>query len=119
MIPEANIVALREALERDGIVTFKNGSVVEYERCPRCKGHGCLLDPAYPGQRREFVTGTKTCPRCRGWKARLVVVRRAGGKARYRFDTEIRRAYEMALSGPRPKQQPSGDGSKFGDDPPW
>jgi hypothetical protein len=93
VIPEAKIVALREALERDGTVTFKNGSTIEWSA-------------AQTGPEGEQVEG------------RLVVKRGHGGETRYTED-EIRRAYEMALNGPRPKQQPSGDGSKFGDGPPW
>ena len=98
MIPEAKIVALREALERDGTVTFKNGSVVE--RIADEVRDGAQA----PGEGKEIV--------------HFIVTRPIGGRARYTED-EIRRAYEMALNGPRPKQQPSGDGSKFGDDPPW
>lgn len=88
------------ALERDGSVTFKNGSVIE----------------------REIAEGLVTDESGTNWDVivRLVVKRGHGGSIRFAdSDTEIRRAYEMALNGPKPKQQPSGDGSRFGDDPPW
>lgn len=115
MIPESHLRALEQRLERDHVVRFDNDSQVEYEDCPRCKGHGRLLDPAYPGQPREAITETKPCPRCKGRKVRLLVTRPAGGKARYRLDTEIRRAYDMALHGPpRRPQPPSRD---YGDCP--
>ena len=89
MIPEAKITALREALERKGTVTFKNGSVVERElkRVTDVNGKGDM-------EIRQV--------------ARLVVKRPAGGSMRFAdSDAEIRRAYEMALNGPRPKQQPT------------
>ena len=92
MIPEAKITALREALERDGTVTFKNGSVVEREvdrvPCPDAEA-GADGEPAYVEE------------------VHFVVKRGYGGSTRFAdSDTEIRRAYEMALNGPRPKQQP-------------
>lgn len=34
-------------------------------------------------------------------------------------DTQLERAYELALLGPRRKEQPPGDPAKFGDDPPF
>lgn len=94
-IPVAKIEALRQALERDGTVRFKNGSVVTWTA-------------KQVGLEGEEVEG------------RVEVERPAGGTARYPDDDSgLRSAYEMALNGPPPKQQPSGDPEKFGDDPPF
>jgi hypothetical protein len=91
VIPEAKITALREALEREGIVTFRNGSVVEREvnRIPVPDAEpGADGEPAYIEE------------------VHFVVKRGYGGETRFTED-EIRRAYEMALNGPRPKRQPT------------
>jgi hypothetical protein len=96
VIPKAKITALREVLERDGEVVFKNGSIV----------------------RRE-IAGTVIAAKS-DQKFHLRVIRPAGGIARYPDDDSgLRAAYAMALNGPAPKAQPSGDGSKLGDDPPF
>lgn len=100
MIPEAKIVALREALERDHFVRFKNGSQIEYEDCTFCGGGGQKVTEIH-GETYE-----RDCAACGTEGVRLLVTRTAGGGTRYRLDTEIRRAYEMALNGPKPKQQP-------------
>lgn len=43
----------------------------------------------------------------------------AGGISRFSFDDDgLRSAYEMALHGPKPKEQPPGDPDKYGDDLP-
>lgn len=115
-IPAEKIEGLRSALERDHRVRFKNGSQVEYEDCERCRGEGKL--PPVRVNSAE-VAPAKTCPTCGGEKVRVLVTRPAGGVARYRLDTELVSAYAMALRGPQPRQQPSGDGSKFGDEVPW
>lgn len=89
----AKLRALREALECDGSVTFKNGSTVDWSA-------------AQTGPQGEEVEG------------RIVVTRPAGGIARYPDDDSgLRAAYTMALDGPRPKEQPSGDAEKYGDVP--
>lgn len=50
----------------------------------------------------------------------IQVVREAGGVACYPDDDSgLLSAYAMALRGPQPKKQPSGDGSKYGDEAPW
>lgn len=86
MIPQAKITALREALERDGSVTFKNGSVVERQ----------------VNLVTEIGEDGKVHPVDR---VIYIVARGYGGSTRF-TEGEIRRAYEMALYGPRPKQQP-------------
>jgi hypothetical protein len=71
--------------------------------------------------KREIEEGMVTDEAGTNWGVKgfcLVVMRPSGGKVRY-YEEEIHRAYEMALNGPRPKQQPSGDPAKFGDDPPF
>lgn len=105
VIPEAKITALREALERYGRVRFHNGSYIEHERCPRRKGRGRTLPDAQVADAREESAEEIECPVCGGKKVRLIVTRPAGGETRF-HEHEIRRAYEMALNGPRPKQQP-------------
>lgn len=96
----AKLLALREALERDGSVTFKNGSEVTMAQT----------------EVREFMVDTpKVIPH-------VEVERPAGGISRHSFDDAgLRRAYVMALFGPAPKAQPSGDPDKYGadDDPPF
>lgn len=50
----------------------------------------------------------------------LEVICPANGRAKYDFDDDgLRRAYAMALYGPPSKEQPSGVGTMFGDDPPF
>lgn len=94
-IPAAKIKALREALERDGEVRFKNGSLVTWT----------AFQAGPEGEEND------------GW---VEVERPAGGKARYPDDDSgLRAAYMMALAGPKPKAQPSGDGARFGEDAPW
>lgn len=76
---------------REGAVTFKNGSVVTPE--------GECYRVSWPGGKSEFVN-------------------------EFAHDG-LARAYGLALDGPtlppvprrRPKKQPSGDGSRFGDVP--
>lgn len=95
MIPGAKLRGLRELLERNGEVRFKNGSVVTWTA-------------SQTGLEGEEVDG------------RIEVERPAGGIARYPDDDSgLRSAYEMALNGPKSKQQPSGDPTMFGDDPPF
>lgn len=97
-IPSPKLRALREALERDGEVVFKNGSKVV----------------------RQVVTLRAVGEEEASPKVILLVVRPAGGMATYDDgDSGLRRAYAMALDGPTPKPQPSGDPAMFGDDPPW
>lgn len=91
-IPTAKLKALMEALERDGSVTFKNGSRVDWSA-------------KQTGPEGEEVEG------------RIVVTR--AGNATYRFtENELERAYAMALYGPAPIAQPSSE-TDFGDDPPF
>lgn len=99
----AKLTALREALERDGEVRFKNGSLVTRE-----VDHVEVSD-AEPGADGEPATEEVVT---------FVVRRPAGGIATYN-EGEVSAAYRMALDGPRPKAQPSGTGSMFGDDPPF
>lgn len=95
VIADAKIRALREALERDGEVKFKNGSVVTW-------------------------SATQAGPEGEQTEGRVEVERPAGGRSRYLDDDAgLRRAYEMALNGPKPKPQPSGDPAMFGDAPPF
>jgi hypothetical protein len=115
VIPEPKLRALREALRRDHYVRFHNGSYIEYEDCPRCHGD-CRI--TRPGRLEHEAYERTACPRCDGEGVMLLVTRSAGGVSRFR-ESELHRAYEMALNGPRSKEQPSSDGSKFGDDPPW
>lgn len=97
---------------------FNNGSQVEYEDCAKCRGEGRLPVPDYPGQDPADVTESKQCESCLGEKVKLMVTRPAGGVSREKLDDGgLRRAYAMALDGPLPKQQPSGDPAKFGDCP--
>ena len=100
VIPQAKITALREALERDGSVTFKNGSKIEFEDCTFCEGKGQRVTEIY-GETYE-----RDCPACGTEGVRLLVTRPHCGIAHFRADIDARRAYEMALNGPRPKQQP-------------
>lgn len=94
-IPTPKIIALREALERDGEVVFKNGSKVTW-------------------------TASQAGPEGEEADGRIEVERPAGGVARYLDDDAgLRNAYAMALYGPTPRPQPSGDPAMFGDDPPW
>lgn len=98
-IPKAKLKALREVLERDGEVTFKNGSVVER-----------VIDEVILGMTGDSET-----------LVHFLVKRPAGGIARY-TESEISSAYAMALRGPEPK--PWNDGAKlraekFGDEVPW
>lgn len=81
---------------------FHNGSLVEYEDCPRCGGEGRVEQP---GRLKHEDIEWQTCPRCGGEKVRLRVERPAGGVARYRLDQpgEVERAYRMALDGPTPR----------------
>lgn len=118
-IAEAKLRGLAEALERDHVVRFHNGSQVEYEDCERCEGRGEVLPPPEPSRDPEETVEKKPCPTCGGQKVRLLVTRASGGVSRYRLDTEIRSAYSMALHGPRPKEQPRGNGERFGEDAPW
>lgn len=115
-IPEEKLRGLREALEVGRQVRFKNGSTVELQTCENCAGTG---RKAAVFINEAQIAASKPCPTCGGEKLRLLVIRPAGGVARYRLDTELRSAYAMALRGPQPKRQPTGDGSRFGDDPPW
>lgn len=121
-ISEEKLLGLRQALERDHRVRFRNGSQVEYEDCERCRGNGTL--PPVVVNSAE-VAPAKVCPTCGGEKVRLLVTRPAGGIARYRLDTELRSAYAMALRGPQPKpgitgRFPSAEAAaKFGDEAPW
>lgn len=94
-VPSPKLKALREALERDGGVRFKNGSLVTW-------------------------TASQAGPEGEENDGRVEVERPAGGKARYPDDDSgLRAAYMMALAGPKPKAQPSGDGARFGEDAPW
>jgi hypothetical protein len=54
----------------------------------------------------------------RGARLLIEVERPAKGRSGFTED-ELSRAYEMALNGPRPKQQPSGDPGKYGEEAPW
>lgn len=102
-ISEAKIRGLREVLERDGEVKFKNGSVVRREVAVN------ELPDAEPGADGEPAT-LETI--------RFYVERPAGGIAKYN-ENEIRSAYGMALRGPQPRAQPTGDPAMFGDNPPF
>lgn len=95
---------------------FHNGSQVEYEDCKKCRGEGVLPPVLRHG---ATIVDEKPCPSCGGEKVKVLVTRPHGGASRYRLDVdgEMHRAYVMALNGPAPKQQPSGDGSKYGDCP--
>lgn len=107
MIPAPKLRALREALESGGEVLFKNGSKVEREV------DFIPVPDAEPGADGEPATAEEV---------HFVVTRPAGGIARYNDDEDdsgLRNAYAMALDGPTPKPQPSGDAAMFGDDPPW
>jgi hypothetical protein len=107
VIPSPKLRALREALERDGEVVFKNGSKVE-----RVVDFMPVPD-AEAGADGEPATAEEV---------HFLVTRPADGIARYNDDEEgtgLRNAYAMALDGPTPKPQPSGDPAMFGDDPPW
>lgn len=88
--PDRHRAALRRKLA-DGPVTFKNGAVVAREPEDSYR-------VSWPDGRSEFVN-------------------------QFAYDG-LRRAYLLALEGPTPqvvrrrrKQQPSGDGSKFGEVP--
>lgn len=116
-IPAAKLRALAATLERDHVVRFNAGSQIEYEDCRRCGGAGILPVFDYPGQVPEKANKSKGCPTCGGEKVRLLVTRPAGGVGRYRLDREMRAAYEMALYGPAPVPQPTGDPSKYGEVP--
>jgi hypothetical protein len=97
VIPAAKIKALREVLERDGEVTFKNGATVTWSA-------------AQAGPEGEQVEG------------RVVVTRPSAPGGEWRFtddDDGLRRAYGMALDGPPRHPQPSGDPSLFGETPPF
>lgn len=95
-IPASKLLALNEALERDGSVAFKNGSQVRL------------------GQHEVREVGEEA-PRVIPY---LEVERPAGGISHYAFDDAgLRRAYVMALFGPAPKEQPSGDPDRYGDCP--
>lgn len=115
-IAEAKVEGLRQALARDHVVRFRNGSQIEYEDCERCEGRGEVAKGGrLPHEDPEYTT----CSACGGEQVRLLVTRPAGGVAPYRLDTEIRAAYSMALNGPPPAEQPPGDPAEYGDDPPW
>lgn len=99
-IADAKLRALRDALERDGRVAFKNGSEVELDHTEVRKGFD-EAPTVIP-----FVTVTRTSA--------------PGGATRHGFDDAgLRRAYSMALYGPEAHPQPSGDPAAFGDDPPF
>lgn len=119
-IAPAKLQGLREALERDHVVRFHNGSQVEYEDCTKCAGRGQVPVPSKFGwDPPDEVAKMEACPTCGGEKVRLLVTRPAGGVARYRLDRELHAAYAMAFRGPAPREQPTGDPAKYGDDPPW
>lgn len=120
-IPPEKIEGLRQALARDHVVRFKNGSQIEYEDCKPCEGTGFKI--VAPGTYGGPLEPTK-CSTCGGEKVRLLVERPAGGVARYRLDTELKAAYAMALRGPQPKKGIVGrleedSAERWGDEPPW
>lgn len=110
-IPRAKIRGLLEALEREGKVYFRSGSVVEFEFCPGCGGTGQRPEPDFPLQDPAQATKSRSCEKCLGRKYRLLVTRPAGGQARFRLDHpgDVERAYRMALEGPERVPQPKSD----------
>jgi hypothetical protein len=48
----------------------------------------------------------------------IEVQRDAGGKRRFPRE-DVRGAYDLALNGPKAKEQPSGDPAEYGDEAPW
>lgn len=119
-IPVAKLRGLREVLDRDHFVTFKNGAQIEFEDCGTCGGSG--VKPAVT-KHSSVIVDERPCERCGGEKALLLVTRpeAPGGKRRFRYDDpgDVERAYKLALYGNPPYPQPSGDGAKYGDDPPF
>lgn len=91
-IPPEKIRALRETLERDGSVTFKNGSTVE-RKIDQVEFEDVELGAVY-----------------------FLVTRPAGGIAKY-TESEIISAYAMALRGPNAKPQPTP--RDYGEDAPF
>lgn len=103
-IPEPKLRALREKLEADGEVRFKNGSVVTREETS-------IIVDGLTGEGKTLVHYTVTRP--------------AGGIAQYGEDS-LYLAYAMALRGPQPKKpgwMQAQDEQKaltmFGDEAPW
>jgi len=119
-IPAAKLRGLREVLERDHVARFNNGAQVEFEDCETCEGSG--VKPAVT-KHSAVIVDERPCEGCGGEKVLLVVTRpeAPGGRRRFRYDSpgSVERAYKYALFGNPPHPQPSGDGSKYGDDPPW
>lgn len=96
MIPDSHRRALGQRLDRDGRVEFKNGSIVTVE---------AETDLRISWPDADETAYVNDCAH-----------------------DQLDRAYTLAMVGsppleppppPRPKRQPSGDGSKFGDDPPF
>lgn len=115
VIPEAKLRGLRKALaENDGKVQFNSGATVEIVICERCDGRGNHPLPDHPMIKED----SKPCLACASEGRRLRVSRGYGGALHYSFE-EMHRAYDYALHGTRSKRQPSGDSSKYGDDPPF
>lgn len=114
-ISQAKLNGLRQLLERDGAVRFHRGSVVELVDCSACKGRGQV--PEGGRLPHEDVTWLR-CERCKGECSLIAITGPMGGTSKYALE-DIGHAYALALYGPPPKEQPKGDPSMFGDDPPF
>lgn len=99
-ISAGKLRGLRERLEAVGSVQFKNGAEVTLEQSEH-RAVGEESPTVVP-----YVEVTRP--------------QAPGGVSRFGFDDDgLRAAYTHALYGPKPHPQPSGDGSKFGEDPPF
>jgi hypothetical protein len=105
---------LRLGLSEHGIVHFKNGAAVSVVACDHCDGIGSTPLPDHPMIKED----RRKCGWCAGEGRRIFVTRGYGGGGHFTFG-ELELAYDRALNGWPRKRQPSGDGSKYGDDPPF
>lgn len=118
--PARHLQLLRERLERDHVVPFKNGAQVEFEDCPRCGAGGKPGKIHKPGRHPIEAVVWITCPTCRdGEGTRLRVEGSLGHVDRFLWPDELARAYELAANGAAPIAQPKGDPADYGDTPPW
>lgn len=113
-IPAAKLRGLRQALDQKGTVPFKNGATVSVVTCEHCDGVGSTALPDHPMIKED----RRECGWCAGEGRRIFVTRGYGGGGHFTFG-ELERAYDRALNGWPRKKQPSGDPSKYGDDPPF